>query len=72
MSLEDDLAWQSMMIDYGLKMKAQQEESDKLEREHDIATESLVEFLIKLGCTREEALSIIEEADRLIESGEFD
>ena len=45
---------------------------ERIEREHDIAIESLVAFLIKLGCDRDEALYIIREADEMIENGEFD
>ena len=45
---------------------------ERIEREHDMAIESLVAFLIKLGCDRDEALHIIREADEMIENGEFD
>ena len=38
----------------------------RLERQHDIAVESLVKFLIELGADREEALTIIAEADEII------
>ena len=38
----------------------------RLERQHDIAVESLVKFLIGLGADREEALAIIAEADETI------
>ena len=45
---------------------------ERIEHEHDIAIESLVAFLIKLGCDRDEALHIIREADEMIKNGEFD
>ena len=38
----------------------------RLERQHDMAVESLVKFLIELGADREEALAIIAEADETI------
>ena len=44
----------------------------RLERQHDIAVESLVKFLIELGADREEALAIITEADEMIRNGEFE
>ena len=38
----------------------------RLEKEHDMAVESLVKFLLTLGANREEALNIIAEADEII------
>ena len=54
MSFKDDPAWQAEV------------HFERLEKEHDIAMKSLVEFLMKLGCGREEARSIIAEADQMI------
>ncbi len=44
----------------------------QIEKQHNIVIADLVEFLVKLGCDRAEALNIIREADQLIEDGAFD
>ena len=43
----------------------------QIEKQHDIAVESLVKFLIELGADREEALAIIAEADEIIRNEEL-